>query len=53
VEYGYRVSNPTLFREVNLARGIDAPDSLIDVIDPPAYEILEKMITRIEQQMTQ
>ncbi len=51
VEYGYRVGNPNLFREVNQARGIEAPDSLIDVIDPPAYEILEKMITAIEQQM--
>jgi len=50
VEYGYRVSAPNLFREVNQARGIEVPDSLIDVIDPPAYEILEKMITAIEQQ---
>jgi len=50
VEYGYRVSAPNLFREVNQARGIEAPDRLIDVIDPPAYEILEKMITTIEQQ---
>jgi hypothetical protein len=52
VEYGYRVNNPNLFREANLARGIEAPDNLLDVIDPPAYEILEKMITAIEQQMS-
>lgn len=51
VEHGYRVADPKLFREINRARGIEAPDSLLDVIDPPAYEILEKMITAIEQQM--
>lgn len=50
VEYGFRVGNPALFRDINKARGIVAPDSLLDVIDPPAYEILEKMITAIEQQ---
>ncbi|MFZ5483852.1 MAG: hypothetical protein ACOZB0_06430 [Pseudomonadota bacterium] len=53
VEYGYRVSHPALFRETNKARGIEVPDSLIDVIDPPAYEVLERMISSIEHQMAQ
>jgi hypothetical protein len=53
VEYGYRVNHPTLFRTINQARGIEAPDNLLDVIDPPVYEILEKMITELERQMTQ
>lgn len=52
-EYGLRVNNPALFREVNAKRGIQAPDALIDVIDPPAYEVLEKMITSIETRMNQ
>jgi hypothetical protein len=53
VEYGFRVNNPTLFREVNAQRGIQAPDALLDVIDPPAYEVLEKMISSIENRMNQ
>lgn len=53
VEYGYRIGNPGLFQEINKARGIEAPDNLLDVIDPPAYEILEKMIIAIEKQMAQ
>jgi hypothetical protein len=53
VEYGFRVNNPTLFREVNTQRGIQAPDALLDVIDPPAYEVLEKMISSIESHMNQ
>jgi len=53
VEYGFRVNNPTLFREVNAQRGIQAPDALLDVIDPPAYEVLEKMISSIEARMNQ
>jgi hypothetical protein len=53
VEYGFRVANPALFHEVNAQRGIDVPDNLLDVIDPPAYEVLEKMITGIETRMSQ
>ena len=53
VEYGYRVNNPALFREVNAQRGIQAPDTLLDVIDPPVYEVLEKFITTIEARMNQ
>ncbi len=53
VEYGYRVGRPGLFESVNRARGIDAPATLLDVVDPPAYDILEKMITAIEQMAAQ
>jgi len=48
VEFGYRVSKPGLFDEINRARGIKAPEVLLDVIDPPAYEVLENMIEAIE-----
>jgi hypothetical protein len=53
VEYGFRVNDPTLFRQVNAQRGIQVPDTLLDVIDPPIYEVLEKMIVAIEQRMKQ
>jgi hypothetical protein len=47
VEFGFRVNNPSQFRDVNMKRGIQAPDSLLDVVDPPTYELLEKMIVSI------
>lgn len=53
VEYGFRVNDPVLFQEVNRQRGIAVPETLLDVIDPPVYEVLEKMIVSIQQQMTQ
>lgn len=53
VEYGYRVARPGLFESINRARGIEVPATLLDVVDPPAYEILEKMITAIEQMAAQ
>lgn len=53
VEYGYRVGDPQLFHSINSARGIEAPDNLLDIIDPPSYEIMEKMISGLEQRMTQ
>lgn len=53
VEYGFRVADPRLFGEVNRARGIQVPDTLLDVIDPPSYEWLEKMIVHIEKDMQQ
>lgn len=49
VEYGYRVVQPGLFESINRTRGISAPATLLDVVDPPAYEILERMINTIEQ----
>jgi hypothetical protein len=30
------------------AKGVQAPDQLLDVIDPPSYDVLERMITTIE-----
>jgi hypothetical protein len=53
VEYGFRVNDPALFREINAKRGIQAPETLLDVIDPPTYEVVEKMINAIEQRMKQ
>jgi len=53
VEYGYRVAQPGLFESVNRGRGIAAPATLLDVVDPPTYEILEKMITAIERMAAQ
>lgn len=47
-EYGYRTSSPEQFAAFLKDKKLQAPISLVDVIDPPSYEILEKMIKAIE-----
>ncbi len=46
--YGFRGSNNTaLFAEAK-TRKIEMPQTLVDVVDPPTYDLLERMILRIE-----
>ena len=46
--YGLRGSdNAALFAEAS-ARKLEVPRTLVDVIDPPTYDLLERMIARIE-----
>ena len=47
-EYGYRTGGAEKGPELWAQRGIKTPDVLIDVIDPPSEEWLEKMIQAIE-----
>ena len=47
-EYGYRTSDPTHFRDFLKSKGLEAPETIVDVIDPPSFEILERMISQIE-----
>ncbi|HVP22129.1 MAG TPA: hypothetical protein VMS73_09745 [Anaerolineaceae bacterium] len=53
VENGFRNSNVDLFKLVKSTRNLTMPDSLVNVVDPPSYEILEKTIQQIEQKYTQ
>lgn len=48
-EYGFRVmgTNPDLWKKA----GISVPTGMLDITSPPSYEILEKMIVRIETQI--
>jgi hypothetical protein len=48
-EYGFRTSDLAAFKDFVAAHQLTVPDSLIDVIEPPTYETLEALITRIEQ----
>ncbi|ALN91985.1 MULTISPECIES: hypothetical protein [Lysobacter] len=49
--YGLRgPDNAALFDDAK-ARGIEVPQSLVDVVDPPTYDILERMISRIETKL--
>jgi len=47
-EYGYRTGGAEKGPELWAQRGIKAPDVLVDVIDPPSQEWLEKMIQAVE-----
>jgi hypothetical protein len=48
-EYGFRTPDTASFKAFLQAHNLKAPDTLLDVIDPPTYERLEAMITRLEQ----
>lgn len=47
--YGFRTAAPEQFAQFLKEKSLTAPDNLVDVIDPPSYEILERMISAIEQ----
>lgn len=48
IEYGLRNNNLTYFKAYTQQKNILLPDVLVDVIDPPNYEVLEGMIQTIE-----
>jgi hypothetical protein len=48
-EYGFRTGGNTKGPELWEKHGIHTPPTVVDVIDPPSDEWLEKMITGIEQ----
>ena len=47
-QYGYRTAEPAHFTSFLRDKKLDAPAVLIDVIDPPSFEMLERMIEAIE-----
>jgi hypothetical protein len=48
-QYGFRTGGNVKGPEVWAQHGIHTPETIVDVVDPPSYEWLEKMITVIEQ----
>jgi hypothetical protein len=48
VEYGFRTPVPGAFARFTRTHGVQVLDSIINAVDPPSYETLEYMITRIE-----
>ena len=48
-QYGFRTGGSIKGPEVWEKRGIHTPPTVVDVVDPPTHEWLEKMITGIEQ----
>jgi hypothetical protein len=49
VRYGYRTSDPEQFTSFLAEKKLAAPAVLVDVVDPPSYEMLEYMIKAIEK----
>jgi hypothetical protein len=48
-DYGFRTSDTNAFTTFVSDHKLSAPDTIIDVIDPPTYEALEAMIGTLEQ----
>ena len=55
IKYGFRSNDPKMLNKfqnsINQHKITYVPTHLDEVIDPPTFEVLEKMITQIEQQM--
>jgi hypothetical protein len=47
-EYGFRTTDTAAFTKFVADHSLPVPKTLIDVVDPPTYETLEAMITRLE-----
>jgi hypothetical protein len=51
-EFGFRTTDTAAFNKFVADHKLPVPSSIIDVIDPPTYETLEAMITRLEAEYT-
>jgi hypothetical protein len=49
-KYGFRTTNPATFRDVLNESGVAMPPDLVDIVEPPRYELLESMIVALEKQ---
>jgi len=49
-ELGFRTTDRAVFTAVVKARGITPPPDLVDVVEPPSYEVLEGLITSLQEQ---
>lgn len=52
IEHGLRNDDTASFRQFVKQHNLAVPERLVNVIEPPSYEILERMITLIEQRYT-
>ncbi len=49
LEHGFRNRDAAGFRNFLKSHNLAVPDTLVNVVEPPTFEILEQMITMIEQ----
>jgi hypothetical protein len=43
-EYGFRPTDPRPFTDALAAKGLPAPPTLVNVVEPPNYDTLERML---------
>lgn len=53
IEYGLRNGNLAEFRQFTADHNIILPETIVNVIEPPSYEVLEGLIQLIEQKYQQ
>lgn len=51
VENGFRNTNLDLFKQVKKDRNLNLPDTIVNVVEPPSYDNLEKTIQMIQNQL--
>jgi len=50
IEFGFRSNDVVYFREFVERNQLTIPQNLVNVVEPPSYEILEGMIQTIEKE---
>jgi hypothetical protein len=50
--YGFRTQDSSELFALAAAKKLAIPHTIVDVIDPPSYDILEKLIGRIDAALT-
>jgi hypothetical protein len=48
IKHGFRSSDVVYFRQFVQQNQLSVPDEIVNIVDPPSYEVLEPMIQRIE-----
>jgi hypothetical protein len=51
IKHGFRTSNASQFKQFAASHAVQLPEALINVVDPPTYEVLEYMISNIEKKI--
>lgn len=51
IKYGFRTKDTTSFDKIIKSTNLKLPSQIVNVVDPPAYEVLEAMIEGIEEKM--
>ena len=49
-QYGFRTTNPATFRDTLAKAQVASPPELMNIVEPPSYEVLESMIAALEKQ---
>jgi hypothetical protein len=53
VEHGFRVRDPAVFMQVVKPTGLAVEERVTDVVDPPSFELMSRMIDIVIQEMNQ